>query len=449
MNDDEVRGLLARAASGPVDADRVDPMTILRAGRRRVVRRRRIGAAVAGGAAAMLAVGAAVGIPLGLGDDTDAAGSAVPGDLPTQTVDDAFLDQWNRFDHGDCALPEGQSDEQARISAAANQALFTGLAALGAEPLGQCLTTRPDHDGFHYDNDFDVYTLNEALAFGDDPSAVDWIYLRGGFWYTGGEDFESQMESEECFDPRVTCSWDDTEAGRVLLIEGVSDDFTDPDTESGPTEYPIVEAFLFRDEAVVSLGFSLRYESEDLAAPDLDDVTELLLVIPVGDGTEAPETEPPAWDDLTDDFAAAIEAGLPGVEVAAGTAEAVRLGPDIDSYGGPVYGTGDTYMVFVLAELASGETVRFFLQAQVVPVTEEDLDGAAAGCGLADCEQVDGGPWNRPLHRTIGGERPSLTALEYRTGDGWLVGVGAEAVDGGALPPVDAAALDAILTGIR
>ena len=105
MNEaDEMRRLFGRAASGPVDVDRVDPDAIVRAGKRGVVRRQ-VGTAAASVAAAMLAVGAAVGIPMTLGGDEPAGSSAAPGDLPTVPAEDDFLHQWARAEPPRHSLP--------------------------------------------------------------------------------------------------------------------------------------------------------------------------------------------------------------------------------------------------------------------------------------------------------------------------------------------------------
>jgi hypothetical protein len=450
MNEaDEMRQLFDRAASEPVDVDRVDPDAIVRAGKRGVARKQ-VGTAAAGVAAAMLAVGAAVGIPMTLGGNGEPAGSgAAPDDLPTVPAEDAFLDQWARADHGDCPVPEGQTEEQRRTAAAYNQTVFQALAEFGAEPLGKCLTTRPDHDGFYFDDEQGAYYMEESVAFGDD-AASDWARVTGAVWETEGVDYEEQMEMEECTGREgLTCSWEDTDAGRVLLIEGTRDDFLNPDTEAGGSaEFPVVSAFLFRDDVVVSLAFSLHFESGQ-TGPSIDQVVDLATAIPVDQ--EAPEAETPAWADVADELAAAAEHAIPGVAVETGTADFVRLHPAVAEYGGPVYGSDTTHMVFVLAELDSGETVRLFLQAEPVEDAGEDPTETAASlaqCPLATCETASDGP-NISVHRTIEDERRSLTALEYRPGDGWMIGIGVETVDGTAPPPVDFETLDAIVDAIR
>lgn len=453
MNEDEVRQLFDRAVSGPVDVDRVDPEAIVRAGKRGVVRRQ-IGIAGAGAAAAVLALGAAVGIPMTLGGNGEAGdpGDAVPQDLPTDPVDDGFLSQWGRADQGNCPIPDGQTDEQQRTAAAYTAALFDSLAELGAEPSGSCLVSRPDYDGFYHLGDQNAYYLEESVAFGgDDASALDWARVTGSVWETEGVNYESQMEQEECeFNEDVVCSWEDTEEGRVLLIEGTRGDFVNPDTEEGGSEeYPVVSAFLFRDDVVVALGFSLRFES-DQPAPGIDQVVDMLRSIPVDQ--EAPETEAPTWSAIADDLAAAAANEIPGGVVDTGTAGFVRLHPDVAEYGGPVYGSDATHMVFVLAELDSGEIVRLFLQAEQVEEAGEDPEETAASyaqCSQAECETSADGPSDVSVHRTIEGEQPSLTALEYRTGDGWVIGVGVEAIDGTEAPSVDFETLEAIVDGIR
>jgi len=450
MNEDEVRNLLGKAASGPVDVDQVDPEAIVRAGRRGAARRQG-GIALAGGAAAVLALAAAVGIPMALGGDGEqtASGGAAPEDLPTAPVEDDFLAQWNRADGGDCPVPDGQTDEQQRTAAAYNEAFFAGLAALGAEPLGSCLTTRPDYDGFYYSDDYTSYYVEESVAFGGED--LDWAKVTGSIWETGGVNYESQMESEECdYNAGAICSWVDTEAGRVLLVEGTRSDFVNPDTESGGSvELPVVSAFLFREDVVVALGFSLHFES-DLDGPSADQVIELVQSIPVGE--QAPEVELPAEGDLADELAGAIANAVPGAVVDTGSAELVRLDADVAEYGGPVYGSEATHMMFVLAELESGETVRFFLQAEPVEGAGEESEEAAASyaqCPDAECDVAVVNPWDISVHRTIAGERPSLTALEYRTGDGWMIGVGVETVDAAVVPPVDFATLDAIVAALH
>ncbi|THV34694.1 hypothetical protein [Glycomyces buryatensis] len=454
MNEDEVRNLLGRAASGPVDGDRVDPEAIVRSGKRGVARRQ-VGIAAAGGAAAVLALGAAVGIPAALGGDGESAasGSAVPQDLPTDPVEDDFLGQWVRADGGNCPVPDEQTDEQERTAAAYTGVLFEGLAELDGEPMGSCLESRPDYDGFYYEGDFDGYYMEESVAFHDaDASAPDWARMTGAAWETGGENWESQMEDEECAgNEGLTCSWVDAEEGRVLLMEGTRTDFVNPDTEAGGSaEYPMVGAFLFRDDVVVSLSFSLRFES-DRSGPSLDQVVEIIKSIPVGQ--EAPEIELPAERDLADDLVGALENEIPGTVVDMGSVDLVRLHSDVAEYGGPVYGSEATHMLFVLAELESGETVRFFVQAeQVEDAGEEPAEDVAASyaqCPDAECEIAADGPWDTSVHRTIEGERPSLTALEYRAGDGWMIGVGVETVDGTEAPLVDFETLDAIVAGIR
>ncbi|WP_112135584.1 hypothetical protein [Glycomyces dulcitolivorans] len=450
MNEHEVQNLLTEAAAGPVDVAKVDPMTILRAGRRRVARRRKAAAAIAGGAAALLAVTAAVGIPLALGDqDQTAPGGAAPDDLPTAPVDEDFLAQWTRADGADCPLPDDQTDEQQRIAAANNAVLFDALADLDAEPRGTCLTTRPDYDGFYYSDDQTAYMTEEAVFFGGDPA--DWAYMVAGFWETGGVDYEAIMWEEECTYPdTVTCTWDDTEAGRVLLIEGVRNDFLNPDTEAdGSAPFPVVSAFLFREDVAVQFDFALHFES-DRTGPTVDQIVDLITALPLNQ--DAPEVEPPAATDLAADLAAAIATELPGAVVDTASADLVRLSPDIATYGGPVYGTEATHMLFVLAELESGETVRFFLQAERV---EDAVDAAevpaetAAQCPSAECEITTDDSGSVSVHRTIDGDRPSLTAFASPAGDGWAIGVGVEPADGTEAPPVDLATLDAILDAIR
>jgi hypothetical protein len=454
MNEDEVRRLLGKAASGPVDVERVDPDAIVRLGRRDVARRRQIGIAAAGAAAAVLALGAAVGIPLTIGGNGETAerGGAAPQDLPTVPADDDFLDQWSRADHGNCPEPGGQTDEQERTADVYNQVLFDGLKALGGEPLGRCLESRPDYDGFYYSEDQGAYIMEESFAFGgDDASTPDWAFVRAASWETGGVNYEAQMEEEECpSNPNVECSWEDVPEGRVLLIEGSRAAFIDPDTEAGGSaELPVVAAFLFREDVVVSLEFVMHFES-DRQAPSIDQVVDILRAFPAGE--EAPEVDVPAWDDVAADLAAAAEREVPGIDVDTDTAEFVRLAPEVATYGGPVYGTDATRMVFMLAELESGETVRLFLQAE--PVEDVGGDPAMAAASFAQCFDVDcqtamDGPADASVHRTIADGRPSSTSLEYRVGDGWLIGVGVEAVDGSQAPPVDFATLDAILDGIR
>jgi len=452
MNEDEVRRLLDKAASGPVDVDRVDPDAIVRLGRRDVARRRQIGIAAAGAAAAVLALGAAVGIPLTIGGNGETAerGGAAPQDLPTVPADDDFLNEWSRADHGNCPEPGGQTDEQERTADAYNQVLFEALKELGGEPLGRCLETRPDYDGVYYSEEQGAYIMDESFAFGD-GSTSDWAWVRGGSWEAGGVNYESQMEEKECPpNPNVECSWEDVPEGRVLLIEGSRTDFVDADTEAeGAAEFPVVAAFLFREDVVVTLDLSLRFES-DRQAPSIDQVVDIIRALPAGE--EAPEVEVRAWDDVAADLAAAAEREIPGIEVDTDTAEFVRLAPEVATYGGPVYGTDATRMVFVLAELESGETVRLFLQAE--PVEDAGGDPAVAAASFAQCSDVDcetaaDGPGDASVHRTITEGRPSSTSLEYRVGDGWVIGVGVEAVDGSEAPPVDFATLDAILGGIR
>src|SRR5690606_13856486 len=112
----------------------------------RNVIRRRIGVAAAGTAAAAMALAAAVGIPLAFGDDRR---DDLVGDLPTQPVDQDFAAQWNRFDGGNCPVPDDQTEEQASHAASYNQSLLAGLAAVGVEPLGKCRGDGPDYDGFY------------------------------------------------------------------------------------------------------------------------------------------------------------------------------------------------------------------------------------------------------------------------------------------------------------
>ncbi|MEU5873548.1 hypothetical protein AB0A73_18565 [Glycomyces sp. NPDC047369] len=451
MNEQDVQQLLARAASGPVHADDVDPLAILAAGRRDVLRRKRTAAAVAGGAVVVLGLAAAVGIPLMLGgDDPIAPGGAAPPDLPALAADAGFPEQLARFDRGDCPLPDGQSEEQRRTAAAYNEALYAGLAELGAAPAGGCLTTRPDYDGFYYSDDQGLYMLEESLAFGG--TASDRAEMSAAVWETGGVDYEDQMEDEECtYNEGLTCSWDDTPEGRVLLMEGVRSDFTDPDTESGGSaDYPTVGAFLFRDDdVVVSLTLSLRFSS-DRDLPSLDQVVALVSSIPVGQ--EAPELEQPTVDTLTAALADAVEANAPGAVVDTGTAALFRLHPDVATYGGPVYGSEATHMLFVTAELPSGETVRFYLQAERVDEPGDDPEAAAAAaaqCGDAACETGTDESGTVTVHRTIEDGRPGLTSLAYSPVDGWLLGVGVETADSTEAPPVDFAALDAILDEVR
>jgi hypothetical protein len=227
-----------------------------------------------------------------------------------------------------------------------------------------CLETRPDYDGF-YDRG-EGYYLQEFVAFDDvDASATDRAWMTGGVWETGGVNFESHLEEEDCdYNEGLDCSWIDTDQGRVLLTEGTRTGFVNPDTEEGGSaEYPTVGAFLFRDDVVVVLDFTLHFES-DRPGPSIDQVVDLVESIPADQ--DAPETNAPTEDDLAADLADAVVAEIPGTVVDSDSAELIRLHPDVAEYGGPVYGPEATHMMFVLAELESGETVRFFLQAEQV-----------------------------------------------------------------------------------
>lgn len=451
MNEQDVQQLLAKAASGPVVADEVDPRAILLAGRRDAARRKRIAAVAAGGAAVVLGLAAAVGIPMALGgEDPIAAGGAAPSDLPALAADDGFLERLARSDGSDCPIPDGQSEEQRQAAAAYNQALYAGLAELGAAPLGGCLTTRPDYDGFYYDDDQGLYSLEESVAFGG--TASDWARIGAAVWDTGGVDYEAQMEDEECtYNEGLTCSWEDTPAGRVLLIEGVRSDFANPDTESGGSiDYPSVGVFLFRDDdMVVSLTLSLRFAS-DRDVPTADQIAALAATIPVGQ--EAPELEQPTVDNLAADLADAVEAAVPGATADTDGAVLVRLHPDIATYGGPVYGAKATHILFITAELPTGETVRLSFQAEHLGDPGDDPEAAAeaaAQCGDAECETGPDGTGAVSVHRTIEDGRSVLTSLAYSPLDGWLIGVGVESADGAEAPAVDFATLDAILGDLR
>jgi hypothetical protein len=449
MNEAEVRNLFDTAASGPVDVDRVDPMAILRAGRRSVTRRRRIGAAVAGGVAAVLAVGAAVGFPMAFGGDSDRplAGAVVPGGLPTAPVDDALLGRALRADRADCPLPEGQTGEQQRAAAVYSAAFFAALTDFGAEPAGVCLTTRPDYDGFYYSADQGLYRTEEVVTFGGD----DWAQVTGAVWDPAGVDYQEQMESEECSYGNVDCSWEDRPEGRVLRIEGSRDDFLDPDTEAeGSAEFPVVAAFLFREDGMIVSMEIVPHFASDRPIPDIDQLVGLLAAFPVDEeaaagtapGTlaEAPASATGAElpSALAEALASAAGAELPGATVDTGSAELVRLAADT-----PLYGSEGTHVLFALAELPSGETVRLSLQIERMPAdATEEAVAARAGCDGGACETESDGT-GVSVHRTVEGDRPGLTAFGYRPG-GLLIGLGAESLTGEA-PQVDFATLDAVL----
>ncbi|GAB3996149.1 hypothetical protein GCM10029992_15320 [Glycomyces albus] len=298
--------------------------------------------------------------------------------------------------------------------------------------------------------------------------------MTGAVWPTDdSEAAQSQMEEEDCtYNEGVTCTWKDAEEGRLLLIEGTEPSFVDPLTEAGGSEdYPTVRAYLFQGDLVVGLGFSLRFES-DRTPPTAEEVAEILkrfrAVYAVG-GPEFDEGTS-AWS-----LGQAVESRIPGLSVDAeevGISQAIddftpqegkygddsfdliRLGEGIGDYDGPVYGVEGSHMFFLSAELASGEQVLVYLQAQQLGegVDDPDPDEARsqAQCGhAAKCEVTTLDPWTVSVHRTIEGDRPSLAALRYDTGDGWIWGVGIESADGSELPPVDFEQLEDVLAHLR
>ncbi|THV23441.1 hypothetical protein [Glycomyces paridis] len=444
MNEDEVRDLLDTAGAVPVDADRIDPDHIIRAGRRGVVRKR-IGVATTGTAAAVLAVVAAVGIPMAIGGGATAAAGA-PEALPTAPVDPDFLSQWARADGAGCPLPETEETDRA---AAYTEALFAGLAEIGLKPNGSCGEDTP-FDGFYYtDLDRDAFYLLETYAFEDaDPSAPEWANMEANIWNAEGLDLTEGDGGEACGSyPGMTCNWIETAAGPMLVGEGTGLDPTDlAGSPEDSADVPMISVMLLRGDIVIDLDLKFHVEP-GRSLPTTEQLAAIAESIPVNQ--QAAPSATPTEADLIDDLAAAILEGLPGADVDLSTGEVVRLGPDITEYGGPVYGTGHTHMAFLLAELESGETVRFFLQAEPIDATDEPDQAADtyAQCADAECDITASSAGHDSIHRTIDGDLPSLTALDY--GTAWMIGIGVEPFNGDDTPPVDFTTLDTILAALR
>ncbi|GAB3996152.1 hypothetical protein GCM10029992_15330 [Glycomyces albus] len=93
-------------------------------------------------------------------------------------MDEDFTEQWERFDGGDCPVPDDQTSDQAGASNVYNQVLSAGLSDIGAAPLGRCAENGPDHDGFFGFSEPGAYYLQEWVRFPDsEPSRT-----RRGTW---------------------------------------------------------------------------------------------------------------------------------------------------------------------------------------------------------------------------------------------------------------------------
>jgi hypothetical protein len=443
-----MRGLFNEALDGtdPVPTSGTDD--IVTAGRRRVLRRRAaIGTSAIAGIAALAA---AVAIPIGISGRPTPLDAAGPG----TREEEAEVPDVNS-----CETPDVQSDEQLAIAAMYDQALDTAMTAIGGSLGGYCGETEPEYDGFHFDAEADGYRYEELAIFAD---SGEHAVLRVDVWEPSDTAASVRMESlADCGGADVTCTWDEDEEARpLLLVEETRTLIVDAEENPEGDQVPVQAALLERSDGVivhVELEEALRTGSLSTTPQQLAGIAR---AIPVGQ--EAPELEGDGTGGYTlpddADLAQALVDGIseqyPGATVSPATEVEFSEQEQTEAYAeGYYYGNDNTRIAYADATV-NGEQVRFFLQ--VTPLESPGDGGASqepaehyANCVYFECEYSQLDDSTGLVHRDSVDVRPGPTSIEHRAADGWVVGVGAESRGSTEAPSIDVAALDQIVSSIR
>lgn len=446
MNPEDMRGLFNEALDGtdPVP----DPGTddIVKAGRRLVWRRRAaIGSAATAGVAVLAS---ALVIPMMLAGGPAPFVAALPG----------IGDEEEQPDPEACDAADDLSDEQRAVAAMYGEVLEAEVTAIGGTVVGTCGEFEPDYDDFYFDEEADGYRYQEVVIFRD---LGEHARLLVEVLEPDGTAASVRMESlAGCGSPNTACTWDeDDEDLPLLLVEETRT--VDVGAEDNPegVQVPVRAALIERpDGVIVHVELEESQRSGTLSTTP-ERLAEVARAIPVGE--EAPEVEQPITEDyeLPDDadLAAALVDGVseqfPGAEVPPATDVEFVAQEQTEAYGeGYRYGNDGTRIAYVDTAV-NGEQVRFFLQVTPIEVAGDGAGEEAAehyaNCSDFECEFSQLDDWTGLVHRDSTIVRPGPTSIEYRSADGWAIGVGAESLGSTEAPSIDFETLDAIVSSVR
>ncbi|HEU5128411.1 MAG TPA: hypothetical protein VFU12_10515 [Glycomyces sp.] len=436
MNPHRIRELFADALTEPAPVSPPAADDVVAAGRR-AKRRRRTAQAGSGalGLVAALALFAAAPTVLGQGE----------------TVPNAAEEDDGAVHIGPCPAPaEEPTEEQAAIAAMYDRALDAHITGLGGALGDSCIEGETDYHGFHYDAESGGYRFDEVAVF---PESDERVSITVDVLDPVDGPLPDRMEGlAGCGSIDGTCTW----SGDLLLVEEERTVIVDEDEDATGDRLPYHGALLgLADDTVVHVQMGV-YGGPGTLSTTPEQLGELAAAIPVGgettggddmpvQGEENAERSIGTDEELVGAFTDAVSAAVPGAVVDTGT-PIVFADPGQDYH----YGQDDT-AVAAVAAVVDGREVRLFLQKTPIDASGDGAGQVAAEhyaqCSYAaECAftEVDGS--TSRVHRTVTGEEIELTSVEFRAGDGWVLGVGV-AFAGGA-PPLDFATLDAIVAQV-
>lgn len=339
-----------------------------------------------------------------------------------------------------CPAPAAAStEEQAEAAAAYTEVLVDRLSDLGGTLERSCVAGVVDYDGFHYEPDRGGYRLEEAVVFSatGERATLTVDVLDPVL----GPPLERMEDLAGCASLEGACAWREG----VLLVE----EHRSGEGEAGGP-FPGLGALTGLGDGTIvhvrmdALGGSGALSTTpeqlgELARALVDEIESSAME--GGSDASAPWSE----EELIGDFAEAVSAVLPEA-VLASEPPIVFVDPGEDQD----YGEDGT-AVATASAIVDGQEVELFLQKTPVDspgdgVGREVAEHYARCDHAAACEFLEVDDSTSRVHRTATRGGTELTSVEFRAGDGWVLGVGV--VFGGETAPVDFATLDALVTRI-
>ena len=336
--------------------------------------------------------------------------------------------------------PAAPTEEHAAAAAVYTEVLVDRLSDIGGTLDHSCAAGEVDYDGFHYEPHPGGYRFDETAVFSETGErarlTVDVLDPMLGPPMERMEDLAGCSSIEE------TCDWKDG----VLLIE------EEHRTGEGETGEPLPG---FGALTGLGDGTIVHVRMDALGGPGALSTTpeqlgELARALVDEIESSAMEEEidasaPWSEEELIEDFTEAVSAVLPEAALES-EPPIVFVDPGEDQD----YGE-DRTAVAIASAVVDGQEVELFLQKTPVDspgdgVGREVAEHYARCDHAAACEFLEVDDSTSRVHRTATRGGTELTSLEFRAGDGWVLGVGV--VFSGETPPVDFATLDALVARI-
>lgn len=449
MNPHRIRELFDDALTEPAPVSPTAADDIVAAGRR-ANRRRRAAQAGSGALGVVAAVALFAAAPAVLGQ-----GEIVP---PAGEGDGAV-------DEDPCPAPtEEPTEAQAAVAAMYGRALDAHLTGMGGIVGDSCVHGEADHDGFYYDAEAGGYRFAEIAVF---PDSDERVRINVDVLDPVDGPLPDRMEDlAGCESIEGTCTWSGdlllveemrtlVEETRTIIVETPAMEVDRGEDATGD-RLPYHGALLgLEDDTVVHVQMGV-YGGPGTLSTTPEQLGELAAALPVGDepsaddhmpaqGEENEERSLGSDEELIGAFTDAVSSAVPGAVVDTGT-PIVFADPGQDYH----YGQDGT-VVAAVAAVVDGREVGLFLQKTPIDASGDGAGQVAAEhyaqCAYAAaCEFFAVDESTSRVHRTVTGEETELASVEYRAGDGWVLGVGVAFAEGA--PPLDFATLDAIVAQV-